>query len=141
MAVLSPGRARAGTSVLRNIELERNSRDLVEAWEPSLRSNRKPIMRLSDIGLRVSSARDIRMIAQLCSGYRTRARRVSSSTEERHEDMNGTGGYALPDLAYDYGALEPAISGEIMELHHGAHHAAYVRGANTAVEQLQEARA
>ncbi|WP_420881480.1 superoxide dismutase [Rhodococcus sp. (in: high G+C Gram-positive bacteria)] len=50
-------------------------------------------------------------------------------------------GYVLPDLAYDYGALEPAISGEIMELHHGAHHAAYVRGANTAVEQFQEARA
>lgn len=49
--------------------------------------------------------------------------------------------YVLPDLAYDYGALAPAISGEVMELHHGAHHAAYVRGANTAVEQLQEARA
>ena len=25
--------------------------------------------------------------------------------------------YALPDLTYDYGALEPAISGEILELH------------------------
>ncbi|MFC9515789.1 superoxide dismutase [Nocardiaceae bacterium NPDC056970] len=49
--------------------------------------------------------------------------------------------YVLPDLAYDYGALEPAISGEIMELHHGAHHAAYVKGANTAVERLREARA
>ncbi|BCN66658.1 superoxide dismutase [Rhodococcus hoagii] len=49
--------------------------------------------------------------------------------------------YVLPDLAYDYGALAPAISGEVMELHHGAHHAAYVRGANNAVEQLQEARA
>ncbi|QBJ96652.1 superoxide dismutase [Rhodococcus sp. ABRD24] len=49
--------------------------------------------------------------------------------------------YVLPELAYDYGALAPAISGEILELHHGAHHAAYVRGANLVTEQLQQARA
>jgi Fe-Mn family superoxide dismutase len=48
--------------------------------------------------------------------------------------------YTLPDLPYDYGALEPHISGEIMELHHSKHHATYVKGANTAVEQLAEAR-
>ena len=48
--------------------------------------------------------------------------------------------YTLPDLAYDYSALEPAISGRIMELHHSKHHQAYVTGANTALEQLAEAR-
>jgi len=48
--------------------------------------------------------------------------------------------YTLPDLAYDYSALAPAISGEIMELHHSKHHAAYVAGANTALAQLAEAR-
>ena len=48
--------------------------------------------------------------------------------------------YVLPDLDYDYGALEPHISGEIMELHHSKHHATYVAGANTALEQLAEAR-
>jgi Fe-Mn family superoxide dismutase len=48
--------------------------------------------------------------------------------------------YRLPDLPYDYGALEPHISGEIMELHHAKHHAAYVKGANTALDQLSEAR-
>ena len=32
----------------------------------------------------------------------------------------------LPDLAYDYGALEPVISGEIMQLHHAKHHNTYV---------------
>jgi len=48
--------------------------------------------------------------------------------------------YALPDLPYDYGALAPHISGEIMELHHSKHHNAYVTGANTALEQLAEAR-
>jgi Fe-Mn family superoxide dismutase len=48
--------------------------------------------------------------------------------------------YVLPDLRYDYGALEPHISGKIMELHHDKHHAAYVKGANTALEKLDEAR-
>lgn len=48
--------------------------------------------------------------------------------------------YSLPDLAYDYGALEPHINGRIMELHHDKHHAAYVKGANTALDQLQETR-
>ena len=46
--------------------------------------------------------------------------------------------YDLPDLPYDYSALEPHISGRIMELHHGKHHAAYVKGANTALEKLAE---
>src|SRR5689334_5786872 len=48
--------------------------------------------------------------------------------------------YTLPDLPYDYAALEPHISGKIMELHHDKHHATYVAGANTALEKLAEAR-
>jgi Fe-Mn family superoxide dismutase len=49
--------------------------------------------------------------------------------------------YTLPDLSYDYAALEPHVSGRIMELHHAKHHAAYVKGANEATEALAEARA
>ncbi len=48
--------------------------------------------------------------------------------------------YSLPDLPYDYAALEPHISARIMELHHSKHHAAYVAGANTALEKMAEAR-
>ncbi|MFG2473039.1 superoxide dismutase [Streptomyces canus] len=50
------------------------------------------------------------------------------------------GTYALPDLPYDYAALEPAIAGQILELHHAKHHAAYVKGANDTLEQLAEIR-
>ncbi len=48
--------------------------------------------------------------------------------------------YTLPDLPYDYAALEPHISGEIIELHHDKHHAAYVKGANDTLEKLADAR-
>ena len=48
--------------------------------------------------------------------------------------------YTLPDLDYDYSALAPHIAPEIMELHHGKHHAAYVKGINDALEQLAAAR-
>jgi len=47
--------------------------------------------------------------------------------------------YTLPELAYDYSALEPSISATIMELHHSKHHQAYVTGANAAVAALKEA--
>lgn len=48
--------------------------------------------------------------------------------------------YTLPELPYDYAALEPHISAKIMQLHHDKHHAAYVAGANAALEQLAAAR-
>jgi Fe-Mn family superoxide dismutase len=48
--------------------------------------------------------------------------------------------YVLPDLPYDYAALEPHISARIMELHHDKHHKGYVDGANKTLEQLEEAR-
>ena len=48
--------------------------------------------------------------------------------------------YTLPDLPYDYAALEPHLSARIMELHHDKHHATYVKGANTALEKLADVR-
>jgi Fe-Mn family superoxide dismutase len=48
--------------------------------------------------------------------------------------------YSLPDLGYDYGALEPHLSARVLELHHDKHHKAYVDGANQVLEKLANAR-
>ena len=48
--------------------------------------------------------------------------------------------YSLPDLPYDYDALEPVYSARALELHHDKHHAAYVAGLNRTQERLAEAR-
>lgn len=49
--------------------------------------------------------------------------------------------HTLPDLTYDYGALEPSINAEIMQLHHSKHHATYVNNLNVTEEKYQEALA
>ncbi|MBI2356840.1 superoxide dismutase [Candidatus Dojkabacteria bacterium] len=48
--------------------------------------------------------------------------------------------YTLSPLTYDYDALQPVISKEIMKLHHDKHHQAYVNGANAALELLEKGR-
>lgn len=45
----------------------------------------------------------------------------------------------LPELPYDYDALEPILSREVMELHHGKHHQAYVNNFNAALEATRAA--
>lgn len=47
--------------------------------------------------------------------------------------------YKLPDLPYDYNALEPVISAEIMQLHHAKHHQTYVTNLNTALQKAHDA--
>ena len=42
--------------------------------------------------------------------------------------------FKVPDLSYDYNALEPYIDEETMHFHHDKHHAAYVNMLNGAVE-------
>lgn len=53
-------------------------------------------------------------------------------------DQQGT--YTLPEIGYAYDALEPHIDAQTMQLHHTAHHQAYVNGLNSALERLAQAR-
>ena len=48
--------------------------------------------------------------------------------------------YTLMPLPYDYKALAPTISEELLRLHHDKHHAAYVNGANAILQKLEKAR-
>ncbi len=57
----------------------------------------------------------------------------SSCLQNGYDD----GRYVLPPLPYGDSALEPLICAETLYLHHDKHHAAYVAGANAALETLQ----
>lgn len=49
--------------------------------------------------------------------------------------------YTLPELGYEYNALEPHIDARTMEIHHGKHHAAYVANVNNAIAGQAELEA
>ncbi|CAG9788602.1 unnamed protein product [Diatraea saccharalis] len=57
--------------------------------------------------------------------------RVAGGSRQKH---------TLPELPYEYSALEPVVSREIMSLHHSKHHATYVNNLNAAEEKLKEAQ-
>ncbi|MFB6144518.1 MAG: superoxide dismutase [Candidatus Nanohaloarchaea archaeon] len=48
--------------------------------------------------------------------------------------------YGLVDLPYDYDALQPHISKQVMKWHHDTHHQGYVNGVNNAEQGLEEQR-
>ena len=55
--------------------------------------------------------------------------------------LSSGGSYTLPSLDYDYGELAPAVSAEIMELHHSKHHNTYVANLNASLEKHAAAEA
>jgi Fe-Mn family superoxide dismutase len=63
---------------------------------------------------------------------------VAKSSAALLSSLSGTK-HTLPDLAYDYNALEPAISAETMQIHHSKHHATYVTNLNATIEKIDTA--
>jgi Fe-Mn family superoxide dismutase len=45
--------------------------------------------------------------------------------------------FSVPELPYEYNALEPIIDEGTMHLHHDKHHAAYVKNLNAALESTE----
>lgn len=74
----------------------------------------------------LKAARAVTVVAAASSSAAVRAFADSSSAE---------GPYKLPPLPYAYGALEPHIDTQTMELHHDKHHAAYVKNLNAALKE------
>jgi len=55
--------------------------------------------------------------------------------EKEGEEKDGSAAaFELPELGYGFDALQPNIDARTMEIHHGKHHAGYVRKLNAAVE-------
>ncbi len=69
-------------------------------------------------------------------GRKTPSGWSSEIFEQAHKD----GMYHLPPLPYDYNALEPTCDEKTMRIHHDKHHDTYVKGLNSALEQLEAAR-
>lgn len=47
--------------------------------------------------------------------------------------------FTLPELPYDFAALEPHVDARTMEIHHDKHHAAYVNNLNAAIKDTEHA--
>jgi len=66
---------------------------------------------------------------------------VAKSSSALLSSLAGGKPAVLPDMPYDYNALEPAISAETMEIHHSKHHNTYVTNLNATVEKIDAAMA
>jgi Fe-Mn family superoxide dismutase len=64
-----------------------------------------------------------------------------AGTEAHAAEVRNLGECKLPPLPYAYDALEPTIDKETLTIHHDKHHAGYVKGFNTAMAELEKARA
>lgn len=65
-------------------------------------------------------------------------REVVADGHYRALEVSKDAQYVLPALPYDASSLEPFLDEETVNLHHGRHHAAYVKGANKAAKLLRE---
>jgi Fe-Mn family superoxide dismutase len=75
----------------------------------------------------------------LAGGWAGNVLAATESSKGKHKDSEhkkgaSTMAYTLPDLPYDYGALEPYIDEQTMRIHHDKHHGGYVTKTNNGLE-------
>jgi Fe-Mn family superoxide dismutase len=58
--------------------------------------------------------------------------------DQRGAGPTGETRHVLPELPYDFAALEPHIDAQTMQIHHGKHHQAYVTNLNNALSKHPE---
>ena len=76
------------------------------------------------------------IIAIAAIGCKTETDR-SINEQKKSRDMNQEKIHILPELEYDYAALEPHIDARTMEIHHSKHHQAYVNNLNSAIKDTE----
>jgi Fe-Mn family superoxide dismutase len=69
----------------------------------------------------------------------TMPREVSKRAAAMLSSAPSGGKHTLPDLPYDYNAIEPVVSAETMTIHHSKHHNTYVTNLNVSLEKLDAA--
>ena len=73
--------------------------------------------------------------ASVVAGALSPARAVGISTDPATESGETVGAkFELPELPYDYDALQPHIDAMTMRIHYGKHHAGYTSKLNAAIE-------
>mmetsp|Transcript_21388 Transcript_21388/g.37861 ORF Transcript_21388/g.37861 Transcript_21388/m.37861 type:complete len:224 (+) Transcript_21388:273-944(+) len=77
------------------------------------------------------------MLARIANPART----LVAASGKRQFSAAASGSFKLPDLQYDFGALEPSISAQIMEIHYTKHHQTYITNLNASLEQYEDAQA
>lgn len=63
---------------------------------------------------------------------------ASRASKNDHSPTTPSAKHTVPQLSYDFAALEPIIDAQTMMLHHDHHHASYVAKLNAALEERPE---
>lgn len=63
---------------------------------------------------------------------------IDASAQDMENFISEKNVFKLPDLPYDFKALEPYIDAQTMQIHHDKHHAAYVNNLNKAIEPMDK---
>ena len=86
--------------------------------------------------MRMITRRDMIKTIGLAAGAFTMSELGGMAFAAGKANLQATGEYTLPELPYDYNALEPHLTEQLLRLHHDKHHAGYVSGLNAVLKKI-----